>query len=213
MSTTNKALTFHAGPALAAITASYVKEIGGTSYTVTVADLSDQSLAYLAEYGYAQSMGDTKALSALEKAKQAEKAGVFPTGFTEKLETSNATSAMTAFFAANEGAKAAYVAWEGPFLAARAEARYKAILAGEMVFGSSERLSPEEKDRREIVTGMIKEAVAKAGKKMPKDAETLNKVIAHVYAQKQGEVDKEVARRAKARVAHGTTDLDLGDFT
>ncbi len=203
--------TFVAGPALSGIVATVAKQIGSQTFSADVATLPDSAIAYLVQYGFAQSIGDTKALSALEKAKQGEKAGVFPEGFSKTLETNNAAAAMSAFFAANEGSKAAYDEWEGTFLSTRAQARLDDIISGDMVFGSSERLSPEEKDRREICTNMLRTALEGQGKKLPKVAEDLNRMLAFVYEKKQAEVDKEIARRAKVRAA--SADLDLSSFT
>ena len=194
-----------AAAAVAAITASMTKVIGGETFTVDVATLPDSSIAYLAEYGYAQSMGDTKALSALEKAKAAEKAGVLPEGFTKDLTTQNAAKAVSDHNAAT-GNGDAFDKWEAGFLAERARARFDAILAGDMVFGSAERLSPEDKDRRAICQDMLKNALSAAGKKMPKGDE-LQAMLDWVYEQRKAEIDKSVAARAKERAKHGALDL------
>jgi hypothetical protein len=205
-----KAHSFIAGPAIAAFVSQVSKTIGTKTFSADVSTLPDAALAYLVEYGFNQSIGDTKALSALEKAKQGEKAGVFPKGFSENLETNNAAKAIAAYHAANEGSAAAYEAWENAFLEERAQARLDAIVAGEMVFGSSERLTPEERDRREYTLSLLKSALAQKGKKLPKAAEDLARMTEYVYAQKSHEIEKEVARRAKLRASAG--DIDLSAF-
>jgi len=205
-----KTHTFVAGPALAAIVGQVSKTIGTKAFTADVSTLSDAALAYLVEYGFNQSIGDTKALSALEKAKQGEKAGVFPKGFAEGLETNTAAKAIADFHKANEGSAAAYATWENTFLEERAQARLDAILAGDMVFGSSERLTPEERDRREYTLSLLKSALTQKGKKLPKAAEDLARMTEYVYNQKTHEIEKEVARRAKLRASAG--DIDLSAF-
>ena len=131
-------ITYNAAPILSVITATLTKQIGKKTFSASVRDLCDKSIAYLMEYGYTQSMGDTKALSVLEKCKQAEKANVLPEGFSKELDTATAAKALAAFFQEHPESKPLFEAWENAFIEERANSRFDAILAGEMVFGSSE---------------------------------------------------------------------------
>jgi hypothetical protein len=175
--------------------------VEGKAFTLDLASLPDAGFAYLLQYGFSKSMGDSNALSNLEKAKQAEKAGILPAGFSEGLETNTAGPALKAHFAKVAGSAEAFAAWEKAFMLERATDRFNAIVAGEMVFGSSERLSPEEKDRREITLEYLTNHLAKRGTKPPRKADELNPMLEKVYAVMQAEIDKIVARRAKDRAA------------
>lgn len=202
--------TFHAGAAIAAITPTFSKTVGNTPFKVNVTDLPDAALAYLAEYGFNQSLGDTSALSTLEKAKQAEKAGVLPEGFTKELTTANAATTLKSAIANGITTQAAFDAWEASYVSARAQARFDAIVSGDVEFGSSERLSPEERDRRDYTLSLLKTALASKGMKMPKDTDVLKAMLAKVGEAKSADIEKEVARRAKGRAA--ASDVDLSDF-
>lgn len=173
-----------------------VKDVG--TFTADVAGLPDASIAYLLEYGFSQAIGDTQAIGPIGGIKAGVKAGVLPEDVFKEVDAKDATKALTAFFTSNPDAKAPYESFLAEHLASRAQDRLDAILAGEMVFGVAERLSPEEKDRREFALSILKDSLA-PGQTLPKKAEELRPLLDYVYTQRQAEIDKEVARRAKVR--------------
>jgi hypothetical protein len=188
---------------VAAFLPSVTRTLDGVDYTLALAETPDAGIAYLIQYGFSQAMADTQALGVAALAK----AGVDVKALTEAQATEIGDTKATLVKASPE-TQAAYNAFVGPFLADRAKTRLEAIASGKMVFGSSERLSPEEKDRRDLVDTALRDAAKVQGFKLPTKAEELEPLRDYVYNARKAEIDAEVARRAKAR-AKAAPAIDL----
>jgi hypothetical protein len=173
----------HIAPTLPAL----VRSIDGTDYTLDMTTTPDATILYLLQYGYSQALGDTQAVANAAMVKAAVKAGVLPDGTTDVPKDHPAYDA----FVANT-------------LATRAKARLDALIGGKMVFGETERLTPEERDRRDITMAILKTAVTAAGARLPPDKDNLQALLDAVYEQRKAEIDRDVAARAKARAKHAS---------
>ena len=200
MSTTKQ--TFTIGPVAAAVIPPLTKTIAGQDYTFDLSGACDAAIAYVLAYGFSQTMGDTQAVGAAGLLSAAVKA--------EVITKEDAKAAKGAGDASNEKLEAwikadpkgpAFETWAASFLAKRAASRLSDILSGDMVFGETERLTPEEKDRREITLRILKDVATAQGVKLPKDAASLKEMLDFVYADQQALIDAEVATLAKRRAA------------
>jgi hypothetical protein len=164
------------------------KVIDGITYSVDSTTLPPAGTAYLLAYGFSQALGDTQAMGKEDRAKAYAKA--------LKDGTTNGQDEAT---------------WIAAFLAAKAQARLDAIVAGDMVFGSMERLTPEEKDRRTVIDEKIAAWAKAKGVKVPKDAEKINVLRDKLYATHGAAIDAEVARMAKERANRLKNTASLDD--
>lgn len=187
MSDTKNIVT--AGPVIAAFLASSTRSVPGADCTIEYATACDAAIAYLLEYGFSQAIGDTQAVGEKGILAAAISKGTLPKGTVDVPDTE------------------AFKTWAQSFLRDRATARLSAILDGDMVFGRSERLSPEDRDRRDLTLASLKDAAGRQGMKLPKGAAELQPLLDYVYEAEKATIEAEVARRAKVRAKPVTADL------
>lgn len=178
--------------AIASVLPTLTRTIEDRDFTVDVSTLPDASIRYLLQYGFSQAIADTQALGKDGKLAAAKKA---------KIITDDTTAEPT------EGP---YVEWLATYLRDRASLRLAALAEGKMEFASGVRLSPEDRDRRDITEEMLKAAAKQHNLKLPTEAAERKPLLDHVYASAKDHIEKEVARRAKARAA--TSSIDLSTF-
>lgn len=198
--------TYTVGPVLAASLASTTRTINGTDYTIDFATAPDAAIAYLLQNGWSQAIGDSQAVGAKGLVAAAIKAKVI-TLTKEEIATIGDSMKLLDAWKTSDPQGEAFAAWAPGFLAAKAETKAADILSGDLVFGTMERLTPEEKDRRDITLTMLKGAAVANGMKLPKDSEELAALLAFTYETEQAAIDKEVARRAKVRAGGGASGL------
>ena len=182
------------------------RTIDGVEYSAETQSLPLAGIAYLLDYGFSQAMADTQALGIAALAAAAVKAKAITEADGKAIGDTKAT--LAAFAASNPEVAAAFNGWAAEFLASRAKARLAAIVAGDMTFGSSERLTPEEKDRRELTETALKDAAVAAGKKLPPKAEDRRPMLERIYEMRKGDIEAEVARRAKVRAKAAPVSVD-----
>ena len=198
--------TYTVGPVLADILASTTRTLNGIDYTVDFASVPDATIVYLVQNGWSQAIGDSQATGAKGLVAAAVKDQIIDLSKEEIASLGDSTKALDAWKATHpQGAE--FAAWAQVFLEEKAAAKAADILSGDLVFGTAERLSPEEKDRRDITMTMLKAAAAANGMKLPKAAEELSALRAFTYETEQAAIDKEVQRRAKVRAGGDTGGL------